>query len=547
MYPNLFMMNLKEYLKLYIKKYRYQINTILFVSILLMAGIKFCYHLEDIVDIGLADESLYLYKGASMARLGINREEWVNYYAPSYSIWYYLLSHFTTNNITLYYLNFRLMTILPPILFFLFLRSNKAPILMSLLLSWFLILSQSNVYVWPKISHFALILLLVSMIVIQKIKYLHMKVIFVVLTTLLVSFARPEYFIIFILSVLFLIYLVIKRRKDFQRAEFIKIFGAVLIAFLLIKLLGMPISISRFILAFGQHFSMNFVSWTNSSLKPLYEWNTILLRNFGSHDTMSKTITAGSLLFFRHIKMNLFTVIKVITTLTYPAFFPQDQLSMKLGLIFFVFFCGVNAKTICKNVIENFTNLCIIILYSLPGIASSLIIYPREHYLVIPLTLNLMFIFFLATKDKIDYKHTRFSQIILIGILLIWITPGLSLDHRGNQPTLGTINYVKSLNLDQNIKMLENDGGYCYYINETCEATMGFSKTQNFIEFLKTENINLVVVTNSLLEESKLVNDPEWQDFLINFSQYGFEKLDIPEINNYLIISSNLLNNNVEP
>ena len=95
----------------------YTIFGIFFICVI---GFFFTRDLELWIDIGIGDEAKYLGDGVNFLRTRPDAS-----WGPLYSLWYYSLSLFSTDNINLYYLNYKLMTILPCIALYLFLLKMK--------------------------------------------------------------------------------------------------------------------------------------------------------------------------------------------------------------------------------------------------------------------------------------------------------------------------------------------------------------------------------------------------------------------------------------
>ena len=75
--------------------------------LIILLGIKMFWGLSGVMDVLLWDESFYLKHGVNLQKkIPIN-------WGPFYSFWYYLLHFFENDKVSLYYLNFKLMSILP--------------------------------------------------------------------------------------------------------------------------------------------------------------------------------------------------------------------------------------------------------------------------------------------------------------------------------------------------------------------------------------------------------------------------------------------------
>jgi len=84
--------------------------------LLFLIGWIYTFGIEQFLDIGLYDESYYLYRGVSIPTQGFPQAQ----SAPIYAAWYYLLSLFQHDRVALYYLNYKGMTIVPALAFLFF-------------------------------------------------------------------------------------------------------------------------------------------------------------------------------------------------------------------------------------------------------------------------------------------------------------------------------------------------------------------------------------------------------------------------------------------
>ena len=92
------------------------IDLILFCA-LIAASLKLTYAIDAFMDIGLDDESLYLYNGIKL----IKEAQW----APLHSLWYHLLSLLEKDRIALYYLNYKILICATTAALYVYLRKIK--------------------------------------------------------------------------------------------------------------------------------------------------------------------------------------------------------------------------------------------------------------------------------------------------------------------------------------------------------------------------------------------------------------------------------------
>lgn len=94
------------------------LGDILLFTSLLLASWKYVYGLDQLLDIGLYDESNYLSQGVRLWQKGLPSAQ----SAPLYAIWYWLLSIIQPDRIALYYLNYSLMVVLLSLALYVILR-----------------------------------------------------------------------------------------------------------------------------------------------------------------------------------------------------------------------------------------------------------------------------------------------------------------------------------------------------------------------------------------------------------------------------------------
>jgi hypothetical protein len=507
------------------------------LAVLLIAAIKFVHDLESSIDIGLFDETSYLGRGTELIRLGLPQAQ----DSPLYAIWYYILSLVQPDRVGLYFLNYKLMTILPPLLAYIVLRRNHVSARLSLVVSWFLLVFGGYAYIWPKVNHFTLSVILMTFIVASFGSKSHLVVSLIVsLGALLASFVHPEFFITFVLSLALLTLLLIIDFKKLDKRSYIglAVFGLTTAA--LIATLGVPLNNNRSLAAFGQHFATNWVGWNGSPLNPMTDWQQIVAMNFGSAKSIEEAFFNNPAAFFRHVGMNLRGVPRAIYQSEFASFIPMDKFSELVAGLCLILLFVVYYSRARKNWPIHKKLLLLIGIFLIPEIISVIVIYPREHYLLIPSFLALVGLTILIagnqTEELADYKY-----LLLLGLFLASITPYYSHPIKVKQPTLTNIYFMQSLNINKPVQMLEGAGGYCIYLNSNCSTVWSYDKNTGFQSFLTRERINFIFLDATILTDPRYKDDPEWQEFLLHYDQFGFQQLSIPMTDTKLIIQNALL------
>jgi hypothetical protein len=233
-----------------------QLDAFLVISILLIiiCGIKVTWNLDKYMDVLFWDESSYLKRGTQL--FAYIPREW----GPSYSLWYKFLSYFISDNLTLYYFNFKLTTILVAVSVFMLLLSCGVQRILAFMLSLFLLASFINLPVWPRISHFCIIIILNGLLIT---KFFHSSILkFIIISTvfLICAYARPELYLLFMVCFFTSIVLIFYKFKDTTKIE-LAAFCALLILFTITFIyLKTPFNSgdsSRSIKVFLQHFAWN--------------------------------------------------------------------------------------------------------------------------------------------------------------------------------------------------------------------------------------------------------------------------------------------------
>jgi len=534
---------------------------LILICFLMIASIKFTYGLENVMDIRLFDESSYLYGGVNLAERGFPAAQ----LAPLYAIWYYLLSLFMKNNVQLYYLSYKILVSCTTLAFYVYLRRVGIVPFVSVVAA-FLYLISKNCFVWPYVTLFALLVLLLFLILASFVRLEESYYWVVGLGILMISFIRPEYFISFILFCLVFLFLILKKLKSGllrPKLALSKVVIILSILLILTHMFGMPGSSgSRKWWAFGQHFSLNFVRWNNLSINPWTNWPEIVKSVFGEANTIIDAARSNRKEFVRHISHNAIRYprasIKLLLIGPYwvtPLF---GKLINRTELLFFIiialglFIKRKNiAKISCGKTVKHLTAVAVVI--AMPAFLSATFIYPRDHYLIIQGMMAMALFSYFVSVVIVNTGKEKMGVVasLLIGLLILSLTPipesGWSLTgskQRGTQRVLknrSIIKFIQSLGVVQRVNMLEASGRYNYYSGDNYYRVAEYSKKEPFYDFIQTQQINMIVITKSLKKDTRFVNDDEFKLFLKNPQKLNFVKLEIPDTGAYLLVKDELL------
>lgn len=521
--------------------------TFIAIGLLLLTGIKFTWNLESFMDISTYDEGNYLQRGVNMMVWGVSHPS----IGPLYSAWYYLLSLFQPDRAALHYLNYRVLIILLPIALFIVLRRYQSPMLPAFLLSMWLLIIDLNLTLWPKVNHFAALVLLLFIALAAGRRLLD-QIAIIAFGFLTAAYARPELFGPALVLMIAALILGVARR--YPLSSFVMVAGVWLIVGLLSVRYGLPTDSNRTYVAFGQHFAINWVSWNDSALDPWNSWEPIYEETFGNTDSVVIAAAENPNQFAHHIWTNL-TILPSILAYQYlkhpGIILPDDQtryevilfgvaLAITLAATYRHWFPFIKMRL--RLHMPLFLSLAVLMLFAL---SQWLIIYPRPHYLLIPgIAMLIMGALVVGGNPSVPDRTMRL--VLPVGILLLILVPATyaySGPYPGNN-NVNTVAFIRTLPLTaeeysgmERIPIVEAEGGLDRYLGMPFLEVGEYEKDRNFADFLIHRDVAAVLFSPRLAADSRFENDPEWLDFLANPAKYGFFTMPIPNTDRTLYIA----------
>lgn len=518
-------------------------DLILFMSLIFM-GFYYLSNIEYTMDIALYDESAYLFNAFSFPSVVPKAES-----SPLYSVWYWVLSFFQPNKINLFYLNYRLLTILPGLLIYLIFRTNSKPVAISYFSSLVIIFHSANIITNPKVAHFAIVMIFLGVLLssLGEMNPERKGLLFVVVS-LLASYIRPEFFISFIILIVIFIGFLIFNYKNWFASSTKEILLTVFICFQLISFFGVPFNNNgRSMMAFGQHYSVNWVEENESALNPWTNWEIIIIENFGAASSVTEALINNPVEFGKHIKTNLKNSVPKFKRLILSNH-KRYQTNINWKIFFGTFIAFFVASYFKKT--ENHKKLLgwskvaqylkpnnfFFVAITLPVTISIVVIYPRDHYLISAVSLIFLFIGLLVIRSvpaSLIKINTR-STFVILAFSYIVIAP-ISFVFPIDQNNLQTIRYLQSLNITKPVNFLEAHGGFHIYTGDNYRRVPEYSKTTSFNLFHRSENINMILLSDRLRVESRYISDAEWGSFLQNPESMGYVVIEVPNTTNYVL------------
>lgn len=522
---------------------------LILLTALFVAALRFVAPVEQFSDVLLYDESDYLYYGAALLQNGLPTPDW----APLYALWYFGLSLIEPDRVALYYLNFQLLCLLLPLALYTVLRRFAVPPPLAATAAFLFLIAQANLPMWPRVSHFALLIVLASLSVAASLRSRASAFAVGAFGALLAAYARPDLALAAVLLSLATLFALVAERKQGRPPAYALLSGLALSGLGLIAVFGPPIGDGyRSFAAFAQHFGLNWVRWTGSSLSPWTNPFEIIALAFGDVQSIGGALRADPTLFARHIFSNLARAPQAFFDLFFVhanLVLPIEQRAREAWIVLLVSLgaaCvfGWRRREQLGERFRALVPLWVILGAYLPGLLiANLVIYPRNHYLLILGVLALVGILALFGRtDSGRNGRTLPLSVALALVLMIVLPPTTSiLPAAPVKANLATISAIADLSLAGPVQILEAEGGYHTYLGASFSRVAEYDKNGPFAAWAAERRINLIVLSDRLENDSRLRDDPEWQRLLADPGAQGYVALPVADTNRTLLVHQTLL------
>lgn len=512
------------------------------VVLLILAGIRVYYNIYNYMDIVYGDEVIYMKTGLNMTQQ-FNRD-----WGPLYCLWYKLLSFFIHDTITLYYFNFVFIAILATVLIYIaFLAMDIHP-LVAFYFALCFICSKAVVPMWPRISLFAISLLMAGIIIVSRLRELYLRMLVLCIVLLLASYARPELYLSFIISVvIFLFYY-------FAEKIYLKAYSPYhLILFLLAATLlhfifwfpsnsynGYP----RNLAAFFQHYMVNMFYLNKATEYDWIYWKDAHKAIFANSDSILSIIIHYPKEFFTHVLLNCKNYTIEIIAKNICVIFPFLSGMNKLFLSGSVLVFTVSILLLLKKGIRSQFKavlkshvfyLVMLAIWGIPTVISSIVIYPREHYIMLNYFLFIipLCLLFSLVANRIQQLQSL-KYMLILGVVLIPLLSSSKnyyfflTDHdKNNMCSRKALEHIKNKHLDQHIQYTFFADIHCFIgflPNNFKEINTIFDKTKDvpFTAILEFNKPDFILVNNCINYSPSMKDDTSWMQFIKNPYAYGY-------------------------
>lgn len=486
------------------------------------AGCLLLRHIESAVDVNVGDETSYLRAGIRMEDEGVP--------GPSsgvlYSLWFALLSRLQGDPVSLYYLSCRVLTIFLAGSFYCALRRQRITRFVALMGAGWILFAAVNLPVWPKPTHFAAIILMPALASPASTRGPARRFAALLVAALLMAYCRPEFIVTYLLLwPAFAIRVVPGAQARILRRETAAALAVPLAASLaLLALVGMPgVGADRYrvFLAFGQHFSLNWTAWHHSHLNPWTDWQAIVEHSFGPVYSVSQAVAADPGLFCRHLLWNAVrtpeALCSVLTLRPYGGPAVAGAAWEGAALLAVLAALPVVVRAARKSRLGD-TDDWPLALFAVPGVGSSVVLYPRAHYLVIPAMLVMAWclrrIRRVVPPGFAEWRLVLPAALLLVGASAVYpIQPRIL-------PNAATIDAMKARPVEGTCYVLDALGDHATYLGRHSYTVPPPAPGEGAASLLG--RVHMVIRSPELEHDPRVAGDPEWRRFLTEPESFGF-------------------------
>lgn len=522
------------------------------IILLLACGIKLYYGIQNSMDVQFADEAAYI-------RFGLDLFETMNRnWGPMYALWYKCLSFITTDTIQLYYLNFMITSVLVGVLLYFFLLRISVKPTFALFISFCVLVSDLNISVWPRISHFCIVLCLIALIIISFLRNNIYKCLVFMVMCLINAYARPEFYLSFVIMVIVTLICIYYNKSVLTRKDIYIFSGIVILIGILHFIFRFPsndfFGYNRGVAAFYQHYAWNYKMRTNGTFDAWLYWEDLAKKQFGDCNSMWCVIKTQPGIFISNTLFNVRTyllqLLKVCSYVFPVGIFHGKKMQLLLTLLTIVTFITLllrkNSRVYFLQKIYSYKfYLLILFCFITPTLLSCMVVFPRDHYLYLQM-LFVLLILISAFGFIFEYLSLKPVFFIAFGILLFLATP--------NVQSYSFMKFSTDTHAMCNKKLIQHLEKKYANTPHTLFTNMPFvrgllptnfkeintifdkKKSKPFTHYIDSAKIDIVIITPSTLRDPHLTSDSSWVNFMDNPANYNFKKEVFCDCDLYLLV-----------
>lgn len=546
-------------------------GAIYFLGIVLISilGIYITTVTTRLMDIQLSDETQYLLGGINF--LHHIPSSW----GPGYSAWYKVLHFIESDPIALYYFNYRTLSVILSLLIFSVLFRLNVPILISFFTAIAFLFCDLIIFSWPIISHFAACIILTTFLISTFLNSTYKKLLLFTMAALIMYYARPETALSFLIMLLVTGGYVIWKKFRIRRSEYAITIAVLPVVALLFLMVDVPLVSSgklkidegkhpRSILAYGQHFYLTHCEMNNVEDMVMPKWFEVFDEYYEVDPSLVKTLMTNIPATFRHVMHNVGNYFTTAFDYISGVFLPDKILYFPIWLKFLLFLGALAFLAFrfsLKNYLdklkahltENGLSILLVFVLTIPSMISCLLIYPREHYIMLQIPFYFILISMLLLvhfRKAQDARITTAGLAVLTLLFMLLLPKADKYEHfstwqkRSGLVNLGAINKINEMNIQEPFNIILAEGRMDTYLeNKTIRTMVGYHRMGGLpLETaIDTLNIGMVYMTSILDVDPAYKEDEDWVNFINDPSSLNFERVDLLTPYSYLLVNRKLL------
>jgi len=485
------------------------------------------------LDIGLYDETAYLQRGIAIDTEGLPAADM----APLYSLWYRLLQVFWPDPVERYLVNLGFTIAVLPILLFLVLRRVGVTLIAALATAIVVLVSTLNVLNWPRVSAFALIILLLGIWLQAGTRSRDRGWAYLFCAVFIVVYIRPEFAIGVVGIVACWSVDVVGRVRSGTPFNFRPIVVSFIVALLLGLSLGSPFGHGRSMVAFGQHYAVNRINSSDTPMDPWTGWETIAQAELGTTTSLSDAFTNAPDRVAWHLGYNLRHLLPTLGRMVLPAGTRLDRMAIVLLVLLTVLL--LRQLFVARPPLEHrsIPMELAVLSWSLPPLLAAFVIHPRQHYLIFPAVFLLLPLLALTYSEQNKVPRWASWATGMVAGAILSLSAGRSRDF-SSRPTLATIQVLRGIELPAGPVVLDADGGYATYMEHGSIRIPAQEKDTLFLPYITNREVNVIVASPRLEGDPRFKNDPTWKRFKEDPGSHGFKLITVQGTNVRLYVAS---------
>ncbi len=510
------------------------------ILLIIVCGIKVTHGLQRYMDLLFWDEALYLSRGVQLF------DQIPKTWGPSYSLWYKFLSLFISDRVELYYFNFSLTTILICIAFFLLLLSCGVQRVLAFILSIFFLSTFINMPLWPRVSHFCVIVIIAGIIAAKYQKTVLEKLAVLSGALLVCAYARPEMFLPFLVFFAFTFLFFVVNIQQLRKKEWVLTMSLFALVVFIVYFFKTPFNngdTGRGLRVFLQHFAWNYTEWNRLQNVFWLDFPDIIQRHFKDASSLPAIIHSNPGAFEHHIVSNIsnygIQMGKIIFSFFAPIFTKDlHWLCLMVSFMLFIVYFSFTKTSKDKRkrfkalASDNILTLIVLFLFAAPSFMASIYAYPRQHYLLLQVPLLLLLTGLVISSVSVEIEKSL-QKITVVGTIWFFVTPEAEdftyfslFRQEESLCNLKTVRYIKSnFTTKDSVRVFDVEG---YMTNLLPSNFTNYNevyyRNRNIIlsDFLKTHDFDIIYKTPTLTMLNNVQKDTALFNFLKNPEQYGY-------------------------